>query len=391
MTDAAPPIRELRALEAAARLGSLGLAAAELGVTQPAASLLVRRLEQRLGASLLERGPRGSAASAAGERFAQRVRRVLDEIAAALGASGGTPGALRRLTDPQLAAHEAVAAAGSFAAAARAQGQGLPAVQRAARGLERAAGVALYRRGPAGTAVNEAGLELARRLGLARAELAQGLAELRSGGARLAIGTLPLVPRAPLVAAVGSAGQGLALSLIEGGYEELVAQLRAGRLDLVLGMLRAPAGGELLERPLLPDPYRIVGGTAHRLAGRRATPAQLAACGWVVPAAGMPRRAVVEALFAALPRRPALVIETSSLDMTLALLREGQALALLSEGQVAAQGGLAALRGGPLLPRRVVGVTQRARWWPTPAQQAFLDALFAAGAAQAASGRGGAR
>ena len=75
-------------------------------------------------------------------------------------------------------------------------------------------------------------------------------------------------------------------------------------------------------------------------------------------------------------------------DDVVALLREGRALALLSQGQIAPHGGLAAVQGGPALPRRVVGVTQRARWWPTPAQQAFLDALFAAGLAQAARGSG---
>jgi molybdenum-dependent DNA-binding transcriptional regulator ModE len=44
-----------------ARLGSLGLAAREHGISQPAASTRIRRLERRLGAG--DGGRRGSAAT----------------------------------------------------------------------------------------------------------------------------------------------------------------------------------------------------------------------------------------------------------------------------------------------------------------------------------------
>jgi DNA-binding transcriptional LysR family regulator len=50
-----------------ARRGSLGLAAAEHGISQPAVSTRIRRLERQLGVTLIERSPRGSRLTSHGE------------------------------------------------------------------------------------------------------------------------------------------------------------------------------------------------------------------------------------------------------------------------------------------------------------------------------------
>jgi DNA-binding transcriptional LysR family regulator len=50
-----------------ARLGSLGLAAQAHGISQPAASTRIRRLERRLGVTLIERSPHGSRLTPHGE------------------------------------------------------------------------------------------------------------------------------------------------------------------------------------------------------------------------------------------------------------------------------------------------------------------------------------
>ena len=113
-----PGLRDLRAVDAALRLGSVSAAADALGLTQPAASDAIRRLEARLGLRLLERGPRGVAPTAAGTAFHPRLRRALDRLDALAG-----PGA-RRLTDPALRAHAAIARHGSLRAASRAQPSG---------------------------------------------------------------------------------------------------------------------------------------------------------------------------------------------------------------------------------------------------------------------------
>jgi DNA-binding transcriptional LysR family regulator len=65
-----------------ARLGSLGLAAREHGISQPAASTRVRRLERRLGVALIERSPHGSRLTAHGELVAGWAQAAVDAAAA---------------------------------------------------------------------------------------------------------------------------------------------------------------------------------------------------------------------------------------------------------------------------------------------------------------------
>ncbi|MBO0517860.1 helix-turn-helix domain-containing protein, partial [Streptomyces beijiangensis] len=61
-----PDLAALELLLAVARHGSLGKAARELGISQPAASGRIRSMEARLGVVLLERSPRGSRLTDAG-------------------------------------------------------------------------------------------------------------------------------------------------------------------------------------------------------------------------------------------------------------------------------------------------------------------------------------
>jgi DNA-binding transcriptional LysR family regulator len=65
----------------AADLGSLSAAARRHRISQPAASESLRRLERRLGVTLLVRGPRGSSPTAEGERLAASARGVLAALA----------------------------------------------------------------------------------------------------------------------------------------------------------------------------------------------------------------------------------------------------------------------------------------------------------------------
>src|ERR1700729_13270 len=65
-----------------ARLGSLGRAAAEHGMSQPAASARIRQLEGRLGLALIERSPRGSRLTPAGALVAGWAHAAIDAAAA---------------------------------------------------------------------------------------------------------------------------------------------------------------------------------------------------------------------------------------------------------------------------------------------------------------------
>ncbi|MBK6032735.1 LysR family transcriptional regulator, partial [Streptomyces sp. MBT59] len=53
-----PDLGALELLLAVARHGSLGRAARDVGITQPAASSRVRSMERQLGVTLLDRSPR---------------------------------------------------------------------------------------------------------------------------------------------------------------------------------------------------------------------------------------------------------------------------------------------------------------------------------------------
>jgi DNA-binding transcriptional LysR family regulator len=65
-----------------ARLGSLGLAAQAHGISQPAASTRIRRLERRLGVTLIERSPHGSRLTPQGELVAGWAQAAVDAAAA---------------------------------------------------------------------------------------------------------------------------------------------------------------------------------------------------------------------------------------------------------------------------------------------------------------------
>ncbi|MGY0003395.1 LysR family transcriptional regulator [Micromonospora sp. I033] len=85
-----PQVTDLSSLDlllSVARLGSIGQAAAEHRISQPAASARLRHLERRLGLTLLHRTPRGSALTPTGALIADWARTVVeaaDSLAAAV-------------------------------------------------------------------------------------------------------------------------------------------------------------------------------------------------------------------------------------------------------------------------------------------------------------------
>ncbi|WP_171168011.1 LysR family transcriptional regulator [Streptomyces sp. I05A-00742] len=78
IADRVPDLAALELLLAVARLGSLGRAARELGITQPAASGRLRSMERMLGVALVERSPRGSRLTSAGVLVTDWARRIVE-------------------------------------------------------------------------------------------------------------------------------------------------------------------------------------------------------------------------------------------------------------------------------------------------------------------------
>ena len=100
-------LKQLRYFEALARHLHFGRAAEASAISQPALSTRIKELEQSLGTTLFERGPRHVSLTTFGEDFAVRVREILravDELGdMARAARGGLTGRLRIGVIPTIA------------------------------------------------------------------------------------------------------------------------------------------------------------------------------------------------------------------------------------------------------------------------------------------------
>ncbi|MFB7371795.1 LysR family transcriptional regulator [Streptomyces sp. NPDC056222] len=191
----------------------------------------------------------------------------------------------------------AVAATGSFSAAARELGCTQPAVSQQMKALESSAGTPLLIRTGREMRLTQAGEALVRHAsgilaGLTAAEEeVAAIAGLRAGRVRLVSfpsGSSTLVPTA--LAALRAAHPGTRVSLVEAEPPRSVEMLREGDCDVALAF-RYGAGpdewNDLVVRPLLAD--RLVGlvPEAHRLADAESVGiAELADESWI---AGCPR------------------------------------------------------------------------------------------------------
>ena len=120
----APSLRQLRAFEAVARRKSIGAAAAELGLSQPAVTQMVAQLETALAVNLLERRRTGTYLTALGSVLLPRVERLFAHIQTALcdpviGASLSgretTKSVENKITDTHIRALTAIADGGTQA------------------------------------------------------------------------------------------------------------------------------------------------------------------------------------------------------------------------------------------------------------------------------------
>lgn len=100
-------LKHLRYVEALARHGHFGRAAADCAISQPALSIQIKELEQIVGAPLVERGGRAIRLTALGEAFVTRARgilRAVDDLGdLARGGSGPLTGVLRLGVIPTVA------------------------------------------------------------------------------------------------------------------------------------------------------------------------------------------------------------------------------------------------------------------------------------------------
>ncbi|MCP9208701.1 LysR family transcriptional regulator [Streptomyces cucumeris] len=288
----------------------------------------------------------------------------------------------------------AVAATGSFSAAARELGCTQPAVSQQMKALEGAAGTPLLIRTGREMRLTEAGEALVRHAagilaGLTAAEEeVAAIAGLRAGRVRLVSfpsGSSTLVPTA--LAGMRAAHPGTRVSLVEAEPPRSVEMLRAGDCEIAVAFRypqaddAAEAGGgweDLVARPLLSDRLVVVVPREHRLAGAGTVGmAELAEEPWI---AGCPRcrRHLVEVCESE-GFTPRIDFATDDYPAVIGLVAAGLGVAVLPElalESVRAKGAVT-LEVKPAVRREVVALTlpDLAR---VPAVAATLDRLESA-------------
>jgi LysR family transcriptional regulator of gallate degradation len=400
-------LRQLRAFEAAARLASVGAAAREVNLSQPGVTQSLHALEARLNARLFDRRRSGCYVTPLGTILLPRVRRFFDHIGSALSEPViGSPfvgrealaASVNKITGPQMRSLIAIAESPSIEAAARRLAISQPSLYRPARDLERELRRSLYRRTAQGVTTNAQGAELARRFQVALREIEYGLEELHAAQgsvvSRIAVGNIPHSGERVLSAAVDAllASYPTArVQIVDGHYDVLLDDLRAGRLDLLFGVLRRPAWAiDVKEELLFENPYVVVARARHPLTRvKRITPRDLARYGWIMPEAGAPRRQAFARLFAGLPSLPDVSIETTSLSIYRSMLATSDRLTLMSRlaAQSSESAALAVLPFRSPHLRRSDGVASRIDWHPTNVHLRFLQLLRAEARRVAGGGR----
>lgn len=392
-----PRLRQLRAFEAVARLQSITGAAAEINLSQPAVTQALAKLEADLGEKLLERRHTGSFLSPAGKVFIRRVRRFFGQLRAALcepltGSPIADPAHVSvteiRLRSSQIAALIAVSESGSFEEAARQLQISQPSLHRTARELEHVLRRTLYDRHASGFTTTPQGSELARRWKVALRELEYGREELLAArgamGSRVIIGSLPLASATLLARAINKVSAEFPTArfqVFEMQYELLLSALRAGNIDFLYGVLRAPAwASDVVEEPLFQDPYVIAARYGHPLlsGAESITLHDLARYEWIMPAGGNPRRTSFDKLFAGSGTTPQVRIETHSVTIQKELLASSDRVTLLTRKELERDENALRLMQAPFdlnLRRSPDGVAHRADWEPTPLQSRFIESL----------------
>lgn len=383
-------LRHLRALVSVVALRSLNRAAETAGLSQPALTQGLAKLERQLGVLLFDRHSGGVEPTMAGTALAERVERAFVHLAAAVRRQGraaarGFSRPEQLMTATQLQAFLHFADAQGFAGAAAASGLSQPGIHRAVRELEQISGQALAERRGRGMALTPAGRAMARGVRLAAGEIAAGIAEaLGETGApsRIAIGAMPLsralvVPRA--IAHFLRDCPGTVVDVVEGSWRELVDPLLDGVIDLMIGALREEPPSEVEQVPLVTDRLAVFGRKGHPLAGRPVRMGELQAQSWVVGPQGTPLRAHWQALFAGDP--PPVPVECGSVMVIRGLVMQSDLLTLLSPDQISVEIDAEMLVRIDLdLPGsvRTIGLTTRRGWRPTAPQQRLVDLLHQA-------------
>jgi LysR family transcriptional regulator of gallate degradation len=272
--------------------------------------------------------------------------------------------------------------------AAQTFGISQPAVSSAIRIMESGAGMQLFYRSPRGLLLTSEGetflLHVRRALNELR-HIPDDIAALRGSiQGYVTVGALPLgrtllLPEA--IARVAAQYPGVRIVTDESAYETLVAGLRAGDIDFVLGALRAnDATSGLANERLMSEDLVVLARRDHPLANARGlTLKDLADTQWILPRSHAPARGLFESLFKRMRLKPPMPsVETADLAVIRGVLLHTDMLAVLSAQQLYYEcetGQLVVLDITMQNTRRDIGLIVRAGGTPSPAARVLIDAI----------------
>lgn len=297
----------------------------------------------------------------------------------------------------RLRALVAVAEHNNVVQAARQLHLSQPAVTKAVRTMEDNLGVKLFDRTPRGMMPTIFGLTLIRRAKLIFAELRKAdmeLAALRGlETGSVAVGTTP-IGRAILlpdgICRLVDESPGLQVTVLEGVFDELVALLRNGDLEFIVGTVWEGSPGDgMANEVMISDQLAVVGRKDHPLANRKnLTHVDLAEVDWILPLRDSPQRQQFTKKFEEQGLQiKQNIVSTNSLSTIREILVNTDRLTILSPPRVKHEVDAGLLTILPFeLPetKRPIGITRRQGDSLSPAAQMLLNHLR--GAAEDFSG-----
>lgn len=385
-------LRHLHAFSAVAAAGGIRRSSENLFRASSAVARSVAALEQSLDVQLFERKGRGMLLTAAGEtvrlradRIEAELRELRDEAMRLRDKTGAKVGGIEALlNERRLQAAALLAEVHYMPSVAHSMGTSQSAVSQAIARLEDMLGQPLFLRTAHGMVPTDCGRRWIERFERVLAELRHipedvaALAGVVQGV--VTIGALPLgrsqvLPLA--VAAVLEKHPRLRIRSLESPYDELTAGLLSGRIDFIVGALRAAPGEAFVSHALLEDKAALIARAGHPLAAcSRLRLSDLAGYPWVLSRAGTPLRELLVRFFEQQGvEPPAPAVETGDLALLRGLLLASDMLTVLSAHQLHHE-----VRTGQLLVlpfempgmERNIGVTTRRGAHLSPGARALL-------------------
>jgi LysR family transcriptional regulator of gallate degradation len=391
-------LRHLRVFIAVAQLGSVTNASEALFRAQSAVTRSIRELELSFGVELFERKSTGMLCTVFGNALLFRARRAMrefelcaDEI---IGKDKVELSVLKeRITlalfnARRLLTFVKLAELGHMPTAARALGVSQPAVSSTIKELEESIGADLFIRTSKGMIPTPKGELLLFRTKRALAELRHVEADIAALNGttegRVVIGALPLGRTAILPKAISKVlaqHPRLRFLTVEGAFDKLANELRAGDIDFIFGALRpADYARDLIGEALMTDQMAVVVRNGHPFTSlKKVTIDDLAEVQWVLSSPDTPSRTLFDQAFSSLNRAPPIdAVETSDLAILRGLLLNSDMATAISTQQLQyeiSSGALKVVKVDLPNTNRVIGITQRLESHASPGALALMAAI----------------